>query len=182
MSVYTKTGDKKTTGVIGGRIFKGSERLESYGTTDEALTNIGSLYGLITEEEIKTQLENIMSLFFYMGSDLANPTETIPFSIKAEDATTIEGYIDGMDSQLEQLQHFTFPTGSARSTKANEIRTIVRRAERRVVMLAENLPEGEKFNDNVLPLINRMSDYFYVLSRYLNKLDGVEDHIMEFTR
>ncbi|WP_423362972.1 cob(I)yrinic acid a,c-diamide adenosyltransferase [Mycoplasma sp. P36-A1] len=182
MSVYTKTGDKKTTGVIGGRISKGSERLESYGTTDEASAHIGKLYGLIKEEELIKQLEDIMTLFFYIGSDLANPTETIPFSITEEDATRIESYIDGLEKQLEPLKTFTYPTGSQRSCEAGVIRTITRRSERRIVTLVENLNEDEKFNSNILPLINRMSDYFYVLSRYLNKLDNVVDHPMIFER
>jgi len=177
MAIYTKTGDKLTTGLITGRANKGSIRIESYGNTDEVLTYIGSLYSKLGDQKVKEQLEVIMQMLFNMGADLANPqpSEVVPFFVKKNDVQTIEAFIDEMDDQLPPLTKFLYPIGTEHATLANEIRALVRRAERRIVLLDTTLEEGEQFNKNILPLINRLSDYFFILYRYLNHQANYEE-------
>lgn len=163
--VYTKTGDKQTTGLITGRTSKASLRIDSYGTTDEALSHIGLAYYYITDEVVKEQVEEIMRLFFLVGQDLANPEQFIPYAITAKDSVKIEGYIDYIDAGNEPLKTFIYPSGHPSSCQANMARTIIRRAERKIVELSIE----EEINPHILPLVNRLSDYFFVLSRYLNK-------------
>ena len=176
MKVYTKTGDKKTTGVIGGRISKSSLRIDCYGTTDEALAHIGLAYYYIEDQKIQAQVKEIMKFFFYMGQDLANPEQKKPFTIKEEDATLIEEYIDYLDSLNDPLDSFILPAGHPASCEANIARTIIRQAERKIVSLSLE----EDINQAILPLINRLSDYFFVLSRYLNKKYKYQEMKMEF--
>jgi len=184
MSVYTRTGDKLTTGLITGRANKGSIRIDSYGTSDEALSYIGSLYSEMDDEKIKSQLETIMTLFFNMGADLANPypTDAIPFFIIKSNTETIEKYIDEMEKQIPPLTSFIYPIGSPLACKANEIRALVRRCERKIVLLDSTIDNDEKFNKNILPLINRLSDYFFILYRYLNHVAKVEEKVVVFNK
>ncbi|MDF9866810.1 cob(I)alamin adenosyltransferase [Bacilli bacterium PM5-3] len=176
MKVYTKTGDKQTTGVIGGRISKSSLRIDCYGTTDEALSHIGLVYYYLKNDAIKKQVEDVMKLFFLIGQDLANPNQTIPFAIKEEDITKMEEYIDFVEEMNDPLNTFILPAGHPASCSANIARTIIRRAERKIVTLSLE----EDINQNILPLINRLSDYLFVLSRYLNKENNYQEMPMEF--
>ena len=176
MKVYTKTGDKQTTGVIGGRISKSSLRIDCYGTTDEALAHVGLAYYYLKDETIKQQVEAIMRLFFLIGQDLANPEQKIPFAIKEEDALKIEGYIDYIDAMNTPLTSFILPDGHPASCEANIARAIVRRSERMIVRLSLE----EDINPFILPLINRLSDYFFVLARYLNKENNYPEKEMKF--
>ncbi|MEG0284178.1 MAG: cob(I)yrinic acid a,c-diamide adenosyltransferase [Erysipelotrichales bacterium] len=178
LKVYTGTGDKKTTGLIIGRIEKSSLRIDCYGTTDEALSYVGQVYNYVENEQIQKQLEDIMSLFFLIGQDLANPkpTERIPWVISEEDISRIEGYIDFIDGQNTPLSSFILPVGVPGANFSNTARTIVRRAERKIVLLSEH----DEINLNILPLINRLSDYFFVLSRFLNKEAGCAEREMIF--
>lgn len=177
MKVYTKAGDKETTGLIGGsRISKASARIDCYGTTDEALSHIGLVYYYLEDEIIMKQVKDVMGLFFYIGQDLANPDKTIPFAIKKEDVSRIEEYIDYIDAMNDEITKFILPAGHPASCHANIARTIVRRAERLVV----NLNKTEAINPELLPLMNRLSDYLYVLSRYLNKINNYKEIGMDF--
>lgn len=175
MRPYTRTGDKQTTALIGHkRKNKSSLRVDCYGTCDEALAFIGLSYNYIDNDEIKAELEKIMQLIFKMNRDLANPDQVIPYEITAEHAQLIETYIDRMDDQLEPLTDFLLPINSLAASYVNVVRTIIRRAERKIV----GLSEVEEINNNVLPFINRLSDYFFVLERYLNKLAGFKGKII----
>jgi cob(I)alamin adenosyltransferase len=184
MPVYTKTGDKLTTSVIGARTNKASYRIDSYGTSDEALAYIGSLYSQLDDKysHIKVELEFVMKLMFNMGADLANPfpKENMPFMIKEQDSITIENYIDEMEKQLPDLKSFVYPIGCESACKANEIRALIRRTERKIALLKENLNNDEEFNNDILALINRLSDYFFVLYRYFNMKENVAEKIVVF--
>lgn len=167
MRPYTRTGDQQTTALIGTkRRSKASLRVECYGTCDEALAFIGVAYNYIDNESIKTELEEIMRLMYEMNKDLANPDQVIPYAITKEHAQLIESYIDRMDDQLEPLKSFLLPINTIPASYVNVVRTIIRKAERKIV----GLSELEEINENILPFINRLSDYFFVLERYLNKL------------
>ena len=176
MKVYTKAGDNKMTDVIGDRVDKSSLRIASYGITDEALAHIGLVYYYLNDEIIKQQIEYIMRLFFLVGQDLANSQQKITYAITEADTKKIEDYIDYLDTQNEPLTSFILPAGHVSSCEANITRTIIRRAERAIVALSYS----EKINLAILPLINRLSDYFFVLTRYLNKKNNYVEQKMEF--
>lgn len=177
MKVYTKTGDKETTALIGGsRVSKASTRIDCYGTTDEALAQIGLVFYYLEEEVLINQVKDVMRLFFYIGQDLANPDQSIPYATTSDDVLRIEGYIDFIDERNDKLTTFILPAGYPASCHANIARTIVRRAERLVV----NLNKSEEINPVLLPLMNRLSDYLYVLSRYLNKINNYQELMMNF--
>ncbi len=176
MKVYTKTGDKKTTGVIGGRVSKSSKRIECYGTTDEALSYIGNVYYYLEDNVIKDQVKKTMELIFFLASDIANVKEDPQYFIKESDAQLIETYIDYVEALNDPQDSFILPAGHPSACLANTTRTILRRAERRIVTFSLE----EEINPHILPLINRLSDYYYVLFRYLNKVNKFEEIKMDF--
>lgn len=172
MHTYTKTGDKKTTALIGNvRREKSDQRVVCYGACDEALASLGLAYNYIESEEIKQELKEIMMTFFYLNQDLANPEQAIPFAITNDHVEKIEKAIDRMEAIIEPLRKFIYPIACLSASYMNVTRTITRRAERQIVLLSTM----EEINPFILPLINRLSDYFFVLGRYLNHLENFED-------
>ncbi len=179
MKIYTKSGDKGETGLFGGeRVPKSSRRIEAYGTIDE----LNSFIGLVAEEtksmDIKKLLKTVQSQLFTIGSDLATPiTEKtgkydIP-RVPKEFYENAEKQIDRFDAELEPLSNFILPGGCRTSAMLNICRTICRRAERKVVKLHET----EQVGENILIFLNRLSDLFFVLARYENKISGIPDVI-----
>lgn len=179
MKIYTKTGDKGETGLFGGeRISKDSSRINAYGTIDELNAFIGLAITEVTNEEIKEDLKKIQNELFTVGADLATPdTEKnkklnivrTPASFYVE----AENMIDHYDSNLDELKNFILPGGSKGSVLLHVCRTICRRAEREVVGLKKSVTIG----DNILIFLNRLSDLFFVLSRYENKATSNPDVI-----
>lgn len=168
MKIYTKTGDDGSTGLFGGgRIDKDDLRIEAFGTIDELNSHLGLLAEWITIEGPKTQLCIIQSELFVIGSMLAKNPESknawIP-DLPAESIHQIETWIDQMEDSLPPLQNFILPGGSALSAQAHICRCVCRRGERRAVSLLKNEPSGTE----ILSYLNRLSDYLFVLSRYLN--------------
>lgn len=178
MKVYTKTGDKRTTGLIGARTSKASKRIESYGVCDEALAYMGSVYYYLNDETIKTQVKKSMELIFFLSSDIANVKEEKKYFIDQEDAKLIETYIDYIEELNDPQDSFVLTAAVPSASAANIARTILRRAERRIV----DLSLEEEINEAILPLINRLSDYYYVLFRYLNKINNYPEMKMEFKK
>ena len=171
--VYTKTGDKGKTDLIGGtRVPKQDIRLEAYGTVDELNAHTGCL---LVHMENKIDIEfvrNIQNLLFVIGSHLAtdlNETDLLEESIISKvDIKAIECKIDEIDSSLPELSSFVLPGGCEGAAIAHVCRTVCRRAERRILTLAEN----ETIDDDLIVYINRLSDFFFVLSRKLNLQAG----------
>ncbi|HBG42777.1 MAG TPA: cob(I)yrinic acid a,c-diamide adenosyltransferase [Porphyromonadaceae bacterium] len=164
--VYTKTGDKGKTSLVGGtRVSKTHIRLEAYGTVDELNSFIGWLNGSIQDEETRNFLLFIQHKLFTVGSYLATETEQIEPKaasiITRENVARIEEQIDKLDSELPRLTRFVLPGGSESASRAHICRTITRRAERNVYRVAEDYP----ISDLVLIFLNRLSDYFFVLAR-----------------
>lgn len=164
--VYTKTGDKGKTSLVGGtRVNKTHIRLESYGTIDELNSFIGWLNGSITEDETNDFLSFVQHKLFTVGSYLATETEQISPKaasiITDEDIVRVEQQIDQVDSQLPKLNRFVLPGGSESASRAHICRTVTRRAERLVYRVSEEYPVA----DSVLVFLNRLSDYFFVLAR-----------------
>jgi cob(I)alamin adenosyltransferase len=169
MKIYTKTGDKGQTSLIGGtRVPKHHIRIEAYGTVDE----LNSWIGLIRDQEISSDvkeiLKEIQDRLFTIGSSLASDPEKSRMKIpdlKAEDVTRLENEIDRMNEQLPELKSFILPGGNTTVSYCHIARCVCRRAERLVTHLSE---EGF-VADLVVIYLNRLSDYLFVLARFLGK-------------
>ncbi len=173
--VYTKTGDKGHTSLIGGtRLPKHHIRIEAYGTVDELNSWIGLLRDQpIDERSIKTLLE-VQDRLFTIGSLLAADPEKNKMKlpvIKEEDVVLLEKEIDAMEETLAPMKSFVLPGGHTTVSYCHLARCVCRRAERAVLRLAEN----EKVEELTYKYLNRLSDYLFVLSRKLSQdLKAVE--------
>ena len=177
MKIYTKGGDLGKTSLIGGtRVPKSHIRIESYGTVDELNSFVGLLSDLITNDEIKTILKEVQDRLFTVGSSLAcdpdkEPHLKIP-DLKEEDIAYLEQKMDAMNLLLEPMKSFILPGGHQAISTAHIARCVCRRAERWCV----NLQEEDLFVDPmVIKYLNRLSDYLFVLARYIGHLNGVAD-------
>lgn len=174
MKIYTKTGDKGKTSLFGGtRVSKDHIQIEAYGTVDELNSFLGELISFVDEAEKGLFLKNIQSILFDIGSHLASDGKASEF-LPVLDATIIkslEEEIDSMSQKLPELKSFILPGGNTRIAKAHICRTISRRAERRVITLSELT----QIDQVIIIYLNRLSDYFFVLARYLSVLDGIDE-------
>ena len=163
--IYTKSGDKGSTSLIGGKkIAKSNIRLEAYGVVDELNSYIGLLVEEIKNDEESVILRNIQSLLFVVGCELATEHGKEPFNkLQAPDIDMLEKEIDKIDALLPKLQGFVIPGGSKSAAISHVCRTICRRAERRIC----ELNETEQVDNMLLIFVNRLSDYFFVLARKL---------------
>jgi len=166
--IYTKSGDRGQTSLIGGtRVGKNNRRIEAYGTIDELNAFIGLLSTYILEETDILFLKATQHKLFNIGSNLATDCDKTTLHeasvIEAADILNLEEEIDRLDSELPELNNFVLPGGSAAGATAHICRTVTRRAERRVIDLKE-MTEIDPF---VMQYLNRLSDYFFVLSRYI---------------
>lgn len=162
MKIYTKTGDEGKTSLIGGhRVSKDNLRLEAYGTVDELSSFIGVLINRLVEQEDIDFLLSIQNDLFMLGAALATVGKT-DCKVSAE---KIETEIDKIQSSLPELHCFILPRGCEGAVFSHVCRTVCRRAERRIVTLSENF----EINAEILQYFNRLSDYFFVLSRKCNK-------------
>jgi cob(I)alamin adenosyltransferase len=168
MKIYTKQGDKGQTGLWGGeRVGKNSARVSAYGTVDE----LNALLGVVRAHSIDMDLDNylarVQNELFVLGSDLATPADSdrIP-RVKADFITQLEQEIDQLEQELEPLRQFILPGGALGAAYIHLARTVCRRAERSVVTLAET--PDEPLNPEVLPYLNRLSDWLFVVARVVN--------------
>lgn len=177
MKIYTKTGDKGETALFGGeRVSKSNKRIAAYGTIDELNCFIGLTITEVKCPEIKNVLERIQNQLFVVGTDLATPITEKNKKLKVvrtpdDFAQTAESDIDFFNEKLEELKNFILPGGSKGSALLHICRTTARRAEREVVALKEQVNIG----DNIIIFINRLSDLFFVLSRFENKSSNLSD-------
>lgn len=176
MKIYTKTGDKGETSLIGGtRLPKNHIRIETYGTVDELNSWIGLIRDQNIDEKHKSILLEIQDRLFTLGSLLAaDPVKskmTLP-QISEEDILFLEKKIDEMDLVLEPMRSFVLPGGNTIVSYCHIARCVCRRAER----LSVALNETEKLNDLIVKYLNRLSDYLFTLSRKLAAETGVKEH------
>lgn len=169
MKVYTKTGDKGTTALIGGkRVSKNHHRLEAYGTVDELMSYIGLLFDQLKNEADKAFFigiqENLMTCAAVLATDCDDCEKDIP-QISAENISELEKAIDLMDKSLPQLTHFILPGGHTTVSFCHIARTVCRRSER----LAIAVQEQEGKCESVVKYLNRLSDYLFVFARKLGK-------------
>lgn len=174
--IYTKKGDKGYTSLIGGaRVPKNHVRVEAYGTVDELKSFCGALYDTMKDGFEKNFVRSILEDLFLLESHLAiesgNSEPKFFLDLKAEMTEKLEEEIDRLNEELPELTHFILPTGHPAVSTAHVCRTVCRRAERRVL----DLFETEKGDENIIIYLNRLSDYFFVLARFLAKKNGVGD-------
>lgn len=177
IKIYTKTGDKGKTSLIGGtKVPKSHIRIETYGTVDELNSYIGLLNDYITDAHSKTVLKEIQDRLFTVGSSLAcdpdkEPLMKIP-DLKEDDITVLEKEIDKMNEVLPAMKNFILPGGHVAVSTAHIARCVCRRAER----LCVNMQEQDTFVDPlVIKYLNRLSDYLFVLARYIAHINNVEE-------
>ncbi|MBK7498788.1 MAG: cob(I)yrinic acid a,c-diamide adenosyltransferase [Ignavibacteriales bacterium] len=177
MKIYTKTGDKGETGLFGGeRVSKNNLRLNAYGSIDELNSFLGLAVIEVTNNEIKNVLKDLQNKLFVLGSDLATPETEKNAKLKITRLpdsyiTDTEKTIDKFEAQLDELKNFILPGGSKGSAILHVCRTISRRAEREVVALKNT----ENIGENIVIFLNRLSDLFFVLSRFENKYSNIPD-------
>ena len=174
--IYTRTGDKGTTALVGGtRVAKTHVRLEAYGTVDELNTQLGLLYTYLTEEvDRKTILwvqHKLFSVGSYLATDQENTTLRMESQLSEEDVRRLEQMIDETDALLPPLKAFVIPGGSRGSAVCQVCRTVCRRAERRILAMAEE----HEVTENVSAFVNRLSDYLFVLARKMNILAETDE-------
>ncbi len=168
--IYTKTGDKGQTSLIGGtRVPKHHIRIEAYGTVDELNSHLGLIRDNISEKELFDLLIEIQDRLFTIGSLLASDPEKdlkmqLP-QLKETDVELLEKAIDKMNETLPEMKHFVLPGGNTVVSYCHIARCVCRRAERATLKLSEN----EKVDELIYKYLNRLSDYLFVLSRKLSQ-------------
>lgn len=174
VKLYTKTGDKGQTSIIGGRVEKDDIRVEAYGTIDEANSFIGQAMTLLKDQQfadIYQELVKIQHELFDCGGDLAVVKEKYPYKTTIQMVEYLEERIDHYVKEAPELEKFILPGGSAASAVLHIARTVVRRAERCTVTLQKEV----EINQNVLIYLNRLSDYLFAIARVINYRLGVHD-------
>lgn len=182
MKIYTKTGDKGTTSLIGGtRVPKYHPRTNAYGTVDELNANIGMVRSHGIEEKHINTLKEIQTNLFTIGSELATDPKKAKMrdgrdrlqisKINHSHVEELEKAIDQMNESLPPLKNFILPGGHQAVAACHIARTICRRAER----AATALYDQEEFDENLLKYLNRLSDFLFVLARKISHELGVEE-------
>lgn len=180
-NVYTRTGDLGITSLVGGeRVKKNCIRIEAYGTIDEFSTSLGVVIAMTNSmTEIKQQLLCMQNKLFNIGGYLA--TESDPdtqqkvWGLNDEDIAKVESWCDALDEQTPKIRAFVLPGGSLAASHSHVARTICRRAERRIL----DLSEISYVDPVVMRYINRLSDYLFLLSRYFNHIENVDEIVWQ---
>jgi cob(I)alamin adenosyltransferase len=185
--VYTRTGDSGETGLVGGkRVAKDSQRVEAYGAVDE-LNSIVGLARVFNEEDresgeghrfLDEVLCQIQDELFDLGSELATPPEFYQvgmYRVGSDEIKRLEKWIDRCQKDLEPLQSFILPGGGRIGAYLHHCRTVCRRAEREILRLSRE----EEINGDALKYFNRLSDLFFVLSRWIAKQTGQPEYLWQ---
>ena len=179
MKIYTKTGDMGRTSLLGGtKVFKNNPRIEAYGTVDELNSYIGLLSDFSNDENAKNILKEIQDRLFTIGAELACDPEkhsrmTLP-DLHESDVALLENEIDKMQEELPVMKNFILPGGNPAVSFAHVARCVCRRAERCTVNLQENNGAVEQL---IIKYLNRLSDYLFVLARYLGMKNNAPEII-----
>lgn len=176
MKIYTKTGDKGQTSLIGGtRVAKNSVRLEAYGSVDELNSYLGLIRSFAILPELKEQLAYIQNILFSVGGNLATDTSVknlkISLGVSEEDVLFLERAMDQMDETLPPLSSFILPGGDQASAITHIARTVCRRVERRIL----DVTAQYEVDGLVIRYVNRLSDYLFVLARKIAFDAGTEE-------
>jgi cob(I)alamin adenosyltransferase len=175
--IYTKTGDKGATSLIGGtKVPKSDVRIETYGTVDELNSWIGLINDQLADEEFKSILKEVQDRLFTIGSSLATDADKeskmkLP-DLHTSDVEVLEKKIDEMTDKLPPMKSFILPGGHTTVSSIHICRCVCRRAER----LAVGMQQSEMFVDEkVIQYLNRLSDYLFTLARYAAQKLGAEE-------
>ena len=182
--IYTRRGDTGETSLVGGSLVaKNSERVEAYGTIDEANSAIGLARAALQvaaadELELDMMLDFMQHRLFDCSSVLATPAAARPSThthpaIHGADIEKLEAWIDSLTAQIGEVSHFVLPGGCEEASRLHVARTVVRRAER--CMIALQAAEPGEVDPNALAFINRLSDLLFTMARYTNRLHGSGD-------
>ncbi|MGL4819342.1 MAG: cob(I)yrinic acid a,c-diamide adenosyltransferase [Bacilli bacterium] len=175
MKLYTRTGDKGQTSLVGARVHKNDSRVETYGTIDEANSWIGRIICALQMDgehgDLIDELTRIQHELFDCGGDLAQASEKRNYQLTAASITRLEKEMDAHTEACAALERFILPGGTPIASDVHIVRTVVRRAER----LASVACNEHDTNDLVLAYLNRLSDYLFALARVINKRANVED-------
>lgn len=175
MKIYTKTGDLGKTSLLGGtRVAKDEVKIEAYGTLDELNALLGILRDVNEDNHTKTIIKEIQDRIFTMGAELASEPDQNKKKtpdLFEKDITLLEKEMDRMNETLPPMTHFILPGGHLHVSYAHLARTVCRRAERRIITLTKH----EQVNPLIIQYVNRLSDYLFVLSRWMtNELKAEE--------
>lgn len=175
MAIYTKTGDKGTTSLVGGeRVSKTDLRLEAYGTVDELSAQVAYLRDMMVASVELTdmvaqesdEMLDMLSLLMNISAELASEATAKSFipKITVENISSIEGAMDRITSELKPINRFTVPGGHPLISLSHVARTVCRRAERAALRVIES---GVEVDENAMRYLNRLSDYLYLIGRLL---------------
>jgi cob(I)alamin adenosyltransferase len=179
MKIYTKTGDKGETGLFGGqRVRKGDLRIAAYGDIDELNALLGMARSLNQDGEVEKFLQKIQNELFDLGALLATPARDRGKLkgnnfIRKEETAFLEQSIDRCEKELSPLTTFILPGGSDVAATLHLARTVCRRAERAIVTMNDREPGAVE--EEILCYVNRLSDFLFVLARWVNFKNGVSD-------
>jgi cob(I)alamin adenosyltransferase len=184
--VYTRSGDSGDTGLVGGkRVPKDARRIEAYGTVDElnACVGLARVFNAETasgsaRDRLESILKRVQNELFDLGSELATPPEAIyegMFRLGRDEVKALEHLMDECQQDLEPLNSFILPGGGRVSAFLHQCRTVCRRAERLVLRLSRE----EDIGAEPLRYLNRLSDLFFVLSRWIAKQSGEPEYLWE---
>lgn len=182
MKIYTKTGDTGVTSLWGHgnlkRVSKDDLRVDIYGTIDEANAVIGVAVSFLEEGEsaVPPMLKTIQNTLFALGADLSNVSPDRENRLSEDATSALEKWIDQLEDSLPALTQFILPGGCPAAALLHQARTVVRRAERRMVILVQ---ADESFGPH-LQYLNRLSDFLFVAARVANKTKGLPDIKAEF--
>jgi cob(I)alamin adenosyltransferase len=168
--IYTRTGDEGMAGLVdGSRVSKAGARMTAIGEVDEANAFVGAAIAALGDDDLSTQLRRIQNELFDLGADIATPGDMEgALRIISSQVERLEREIDAMNAELEPLQSFILPGGSAEVAALHVARTVVRRAERAAVALAG----AEQVNPQALAYLNRLSDLLFVAARFIAAKQG----------
>jgi cob(I)alamin adenosyltransferase len=180
--IYTKTGDLGETSLVSGtRLPKSDHRIDLYGEIDELNSRVGFAFSLLPSDpgldELKRDLQRIQSALFDLGANMACESEARgKFKLPRTEPTLalrLESSMDEMDSKLATLKNFILPGGDPAAAAFHLCRTGARTVERKLVNFSQQT--SEELPEHALVFINRLSDYFFVLARHLNRVAGREE-------
>jgi cob(I)alamin adenosyltransferase len=175
VKIYTRAGDDGRTGTLGpGRTLKSDLRLEAYGSVDELNAALGVVRAADSAGWIAHELEAVQRRLFQIGAELATTDARMLASLRRvgdDEVTVLEAWIDRLEAELPPLTSFVLPAGTALAAQLHVARTVCRRAERRVVALAERDPVEPR----LVRYLNRLGDLLFVLARWCHRRAGGVD-------
>ena len=175
MKIYTRVGDDGSTSLLGpGRVRKSAPRVEAYGSIDELNASLGVARSIDRDDRLADALGPIQSQLFNLGAELATTTPVMLAELQRlgpADVAALEGWIDRLEADLPKLTNFILPGGAPLAAQLHWSRTVCRRAERRLVALAE----VEAIEPSLIHYLNRLGDLLFVMARWCNRKDGVAE-------